>query len=189
MAEKMGGYVKQPPGFEAQSAIESHGVRKMALDPEMPTEAIIASLVCAAEEIAFDTFEHLIEITTDPVCNKVLSMIKRDEVRHCAFGWDFMEARVPLLSKEELLRVQHAVEHMIQHVYCNGYQSWWLAPDSEANRLENENDRIVYEAGLGQTIEELEKPVFINSLRRIRERMKPWGFTLAPFHHPKCGEM
>ncbi len=186
-AELMGGYISAPPGFDAQAAIESHGVRKMALDPETPLEAIIASLVCAAEEIAFDTFAHLVEITTDPVARAVLATIKRDEVRHCAFGWAFMDARVPSLAPDELGRVKDAVEQMIQDVYCKGYQSWWLAPDSEATRRENQNDRIVYEAGLGQTVEELEIPIFFNSLKRIREAMQPWGFTLKEFYHPKIG--
>jgi len=31
----------------------------------------------------------------------------------------------------------------------------------------------------------VQKPVFIASVKRIREMMKPWGFTLKPFHHPK----
>ena len=48
-------------------------------------------------------------------------------------------------------------------------------------------DRITWEAGLGATVEELEKPVFIDSLRRTRERMKTLGINLPEFHHPKLG--
>ena len=67
----------------------------------------------------------------------------------------------------------------------NGYHSAWLAPDNPASRHENEIDRLTWEAGLGSTVEELEKPVFVASIQRIRERMRPWGFTLPMFTHPR----
>jgi len=162
-------------------------VRKMALDPAITLEAIVGSLVCAAEEIAFDVFEHLIKITKDPVANKVLRLIMRDEVRHCAFGWAYMEQRAPELTKKELAIVEEAVVTMIEKVEMNGYHSAWLAPVNPASRAEVEADRLTYEAGLGATIEELEKPVFVASVQRIRKQMEPWGFTLKPFFHPKLG--
>jgi hypothetical protein len=67
----------------------------------------------------------------------------------------------------------------------NGYHSAWLGPDTPATRSETAADRITYEAGLGATVEEVEKPVFVASVKRIREQMKPWGFTLKQFSHPK----
>lgn len=189
MAEKLGGYVKEPVQAAFQGSVSTHGVRKMALDPSITLEAIVASLVCAAEEIAFDVFAHLIEITTNPVANKVLRLIMRDEVRHCAFGWAYMERRAPELSKRELAIVEEAVVTMIGKVELNGYHSSWLAPDSPATRGETEADRLTYEAGLGATIEELEKPIFVASVQRIRRQMEPWGFTLKPFFHPKLGSI
>ena len=50
-----------------------------------------------------------------------------------------------------------------------------------------EADRVTYEAGLGSTIEEIEKPIFIATLKRIREQMKPLGINLPMFSHPKLG--
>src|SRR5258708_21262568 len=49
MAEKLGGYIPQPEKVEFQKAVATHGVRKMALDPDTPLEAIIAGLVCSLE--------------------------------------------------------------------------------------------------------------------------------------------
>ena len=187
MAERLGGYVKEPVQSAFQGSVSTHGVRKMALDPAISLEAIVASLVCAAEEIAFDVFAHLIEITPDPIANKILRLIMRDEVRHCAFGWAYMESRVPQLSKKELAAVEEAVVIMIEKVEMNGYHSSWLAPESPAQRGEVEADRLTYEAGLGATIEKLEAPVFVSSVQRIRRQMEPWGFTLKPFFHAKLG--
>ena len=87
MAEHLGGYFGAPASEVAQGAVATHGIRNMALDPETSLEGTIASLVCAAEEIAFDVFRHLVEITANPVARQVSKMILRDEVRHCAFGW------------------------------------------------------------------------------------------------------
>ena len=66
-----------------------------------------------------------------------------------------------------------------------GYHSAWLAPDPDLAEIEA--DRLVYEAGLGATVEEIEKPVLVRSIADIRERMATWGVDLPPFSHPKMG--
>ncbi len=185
MAERLGGYIREPMKTEFQGSVATHGVRRMALDLDMPLEATIARLVCAAEEIAFDVFAHLIKVTRNPVARKVLQLIMRDEVRHCAFGWAYMEKRVPELTAQQLHDVEQAVVTMIEKVELNGYHSAWLGPDTPATRNETAADRLTYEAGLGATVEEAERPVFVKSIKRIRKRMQDWGFTLQPFNHPK----
>lgn len=186
MAEKLGGYIQQPDLSEFQGAVATHGVRKMALDPSVPLEGVIAALVCAAEEIAFDVFRHLIDITPNPVARQVLKSIMRDEVRHCAFGWAFMDNRIPHLSKAQLSAVEDAIVLMIEKVELNGYHSAWLATEGAAKASEVETDRLTWEAGLGATVEELEKPVFVASVQRIRRQMEEsWGIRLPMFRHPK----
>jgi len=185
MAEKLGGYIDAPVQTAFQGSVATHGVRKMALDLGIPLEATIASLVCAAEEIAYDVFAHLIKVTTNPVARRVLQLIMRDEVRHCAFGWAYMEKRVRELTPEQLAGVEEAVTIMIEKVEMNGYHSAWLGPDTPATRVETAADRVTYEAGLGATVEEAEKPVFVKSVKRVRKMMQPWGFTLKQFSHPK----
>ena len=81
--------------------------------------------------------------------------------------------------------IEDSVIAMMEKVELNGYHSSWLAPDSPASRTEVEADRVTYEAGLGSTIEEIEKPVFIATVRRIREQMRPLGINLPPFPHSK----
>jgi hypothetical protein len=187
MAEKLGGYVEEPIKSKYEQSVSTHGVRKMALDPNFSLDALIAALVCAAEEVAFDTFKHLVEITECPVATAVTQAIMRDEVRHCAFGWYYMDHRVPQMTPEELDNVRDAVVVMIENVEFNGYHNAWLAPDSPAAAAEVHADKITYEAGLGASIEELEKPVFIETIVRLRRRMRKWGVELPPFSHPKLG--
>src|SRR5262249_52653274 len=57
MAERLGGYFPQPQNPPTAGAVGTHGVRRMAFDPETSLEGIFASLVCAAEEILIDVFK------------------------------------------------------------------------------------------------------------------------------------
>ena len=73
---------------------------------------------------------------------------------------------------------------MIEAVELQGYHSSWLAPIPDS--AEVASDRLVYEAGLGATVEEVEKPVMSSSVAAIRERMlTEWGVELPMFSHPK----
>lgn len=188
LAEHLGGYVEEPFVAHYQGSVATHGIRKMALDPDFSLPAIIASLVCAAEEIAFDVFKHLCDVTTDPVALQVVKAIMRDEVRHCAFGWYFMNHYLQSMSPEEIKLVENAMITMIEKVEMNGYHSSWLAPENPASSQEVAADRLTWEAGLGSTVEELEKPVFVASVQRIRRQVAPWGVTLPTFSHPKIGD-
>jgi rubrerythrin len=186
MAEALGGYFEQPAAAAYQGSVATHGIRKIALDPEVSLEGTIAALVCAAEEIAFDVFRHIIEIATNPVARQIARMILRDETRHCAFGWAFLEQRMPQLSPAEKDVVRNAVVNIIEKVELNGYHSTWLAPDSPAARAEERIDDITWEAGLGATTEALEKPVFLRSVAAMRQRMhEDWGIDIPLFTHPK----
>lgn len=188
MAEILGGYIEQPVQNAFQGSVATHGVRKMALDPEISVEAILAALVCGAEEIAFDVFRHLVDITRDPVARQVCASIMRDEVRHCAFGWRYLNHRIPHMNAEQIRVVENAVITMIEKVELNGYHSAWLAPDNPASEAEMAVDRLTWEAGLGSTVEELEKPIFVKTVQRIRDQMRDWGVNLPTFSHPKIGE-
>ncbi len=187
MAEKLGGYIDKPEQQLFEGSVSTHGVRKAALSADVPLEGIIAALVCTAEEIAFDVFRHLDDVTRDPVAKQIVRYIMRDESRHCAFGWYFLEAICDTLNAEQKEMIEAAVINMVEKVELNGYHSPWLAPETPASNAEVEADRLTYEAGLGSTVEEEEKPVFIATLQRVRERMRDLGITLPPFSHPKLG--
>ena len=187
MAERLGGDIEKPVQSLFEGSVSTHGVRRATLNADVPLEGIIAALVCTAEEIAFDVFKHLDDVTRDPVARQIVRFIMRDESRHCAFGWYFLEAICETLTPGQKKMIEDSVITMVEKVELNGYHSSWLAPENPASNAEVEADRITYEAGLGSTIEEAEKPVFITTLQRIRNQMQPLGINLPPFFHPKLG--
>lgn len=185
MADALGGYMAEPVTKELEQSVATHGVRGMSFDADTPLEALFASLICCAEVIAFDVFRALIKTTTDPVAKQILRMIFRDEVRHCEFGWNYMEYRAPQMTAAELAVVRDKVVWMMEEVELKGYHSTWLA--LSPNLAEMKTDRLVYEAGLGATVEEVEIPVIVESVRGFRERMRDWGVEIPLFEHPKMG--
>ena len=202
-AERLGGYYPEPPTGELaeylapapdtgsalppRPSLYSHGVRRMALDPNWTTESIIAGLVCASEEVTFDQFLHMIAITPDPVAKRILTLIARDETRHVAFGWHFIEARLPKLNRSDLAAIERGLETFIEEVELKGHHHPWLRAETATSRAEVEAFRLTHEAGLGASVEHLEKPVFVDTIARIRRRVRDWGIKLRPFHHPKLG--
>ncbi len=187
MAERLGGYIPAPVHADLTKAIGSHGVRKMALDPNTSVEQIIAALVCGLEEYAFDWFLLMVDKATHPVANKALRLILRDETRHCAFGWHFIESRLRHMSAEEIERMRQAFIDTTINVELAGYRVPWLAPESAMTVEEARIDRLTCEAGLGAQFEEDEKPVFTACVKRVRERFRGLGIEMPMFTHPKLG--
>ena len=176
----------EPVTKDLEGAVATHGVRGMSFDADTPLESLIASLICCAEVIAYDVFRALIKDATDPVAKQVLQLIFRDEVRHCEFGWAYIEHRLPNLTSTDLASMREKVIWMIEEVELKGYHSSWLAPVPDDAEIAG--DRIVYEVGLGATIEDVEKPVLVQSVAAIRDRMRSaWGIELPSFSHPKMG--
>src|SRR5262249_13514935 len=91
MAERLGRYFPQPQNPPTAGAVGTHGVRRMAFDPETSLEGIFASLVCAAEEILIDVFKATVHKATNPAVRRLMELILRDEVRHIAFGWQCLD--------------------------------------------------------------------------------------------------
>ena len=187
MAERLGGYITAPVDADFAKAVGTHGVRKMALDPDTSVEAIIGALVCGLEEYAFDWFKLMIETTTNPVAKRVLHLIYRDEVRHCAFGWHFLEARLPHMTPDEIEIVRRAVIDTTTNVELTGYRVPWMAAPSPNTDEENRIDRLTREAGLGASVEEEEKPVFVACVQRVRARFAELGLDIPQFHHARIG--
>jgi hypothetical protein len=187
MAERLGGYITAPVDADFAKAVGTHGVRRMALDPDTSVEAIIGALVCGLEEYAFDWFRLMIATTTDPVAKRVLQLIYRDEVRHCAFGWHYLEARLPHMSADEIEIVRRAVIDTTRNVELTGYRVPWLAAPGPNTDEENRIDRLTREAGLGASIEEEEKPVFVACVQRVRARFAELGIEIPLFEHARIG--
>ena len=190
MADRLGGYFPQPQNPPTVSAVGTHGVRRMAFDPETALEAIFASLVCAAEEILIDVFKATVHKATNPAVRRLMELILRDEVRHIAFGWHCLDAWAPHFTPAIVKSIETAVVTMIQNVEFAGYRNLWLAVEGgSATPEEIDADRIACEAGLGASTPEDEMAVFPQFLAKMRARMGPWGVTIPVFEHPKLGRL
>ncbi|HTI56673.1 MAG TPA: ferritin-like domain-containing protein, partial [Verrucomicrobiae bacterium] len=77
MAERLGGYFPQPQNPPTVTAVGTHGVRRMAFDPDTSLEGIFASLVCAAEEILIDAFKATVHKATNPAVRRLMELILR----------------------------------------------------------------------------------------------------------------
>src|ERR1043166_7866055 len=168
MAERLGRYFPQPQNPPTAGAVGTHGVRRMAFDPETSLPGIFASLVCAAEEILIDVFKSTVHKATNPAVRRLMELILRDEVRHIAFGWQCLDAWAPSFTPETVRNIEQAVTAMIENVEFRGY-------------------RNAGEAGLGGNTPQDEMRVFPEFLAKIRKRMAPWGVNLPMFEHPRLG--
>jgi hypothetical protein len=190
MAERLGGYFPQPQNPPTAGAVGTHGVRRMAFDPDTSLEGIFASLVCAAEEILIDVFKATVDRVTNPAVRRMMELILRDEVRHIAFGWQCLDAWAPSFTPETIRSMERALVTMIENVEFRGYRNLWLALEGgDATPAEIDADRISCEAGLGGSTPEDEMRVFPEFLRKIRKRMAPWGVTIPFFDHPRLGRV
>ena len=188
MAERLGRYFPQPQNPPTAGAVGTHGVRRMAFDPDTALEGIFASLVCAAEEILIDVFKSTVHKATNPAVRRLMELILRDEVRHIAFGWQCLDAWAPSFTPETVRNIEKAVTAMIENVEFRGYRNLWLAIEGgSATPAEIDADRISCEAGLGGNTPEDEMRVFPEFLAKIRKRMAPWGVNLPMFEHPRLG--
>lgn len=190
MADRLGRYFPQPQNPPTAGAVGTHGVRRMAFDPETSLEGIFASLVCAAEEILIDVFKATVHKATNPAVRRLMELILRDEVRHIAFGWQCLDAWAPSFTPETVRNIESAVVTMIKDVEFRGYRNLWLAIEGgSATPAEIDADRISCEAGLGGNTPEDEMAVFPEFLKKIRKRMAPWGVNIPMFDHPRMGKV
>src|SRR4026209_1404885 len=129
MPERLGAYSPQPQNPPTVTAVGTHGVRRMAFDPDTSLEGIFESLVCAAEEILIDAFKATVHKATNPAVHRLMELILRDEVRHIAFGWQCLHAWAPHFTPDTVKNIERAVTQMIQNVEFNGYRNLWLATE------------------------------------------------------------
>jgi hypothetical protein len=178
LAETMGGYVKEPPPGDAIKKMLVAGFRdRMAFNPDVTSESVIAGWHCISEGIAYDIFQARYQRTTEPVTKEVIRLISQDEVRHVEMGWAYLEERTKEIDRSEVAKIEMVVRDVIENVELRGFHSTFMLTDSETNVL-REAEAIAADAGLGFCAPADEHEVFVKSLRRIRERFAPMGITI-----------
>lgn len=181
LAETMGGYVKEPPPGDAIKKMLVAGFRdRMAFNPDVTSESVIAGWHCISEGIAYDIFQARYERTTEPVTKEVIRLISQDEVRHVEMGWAYLEERTKEIGRSEVAKIEMVVRDVIENVELRGFHSTFMLTDSETNVL-REAEAIAADAGLGFCSAAEEHGVFVKSLRRIRERFAPMGIKIPMY--------
>jgi hypothetical protein len=181
LAEAMGGYVQEPPPGDAIQKMLVAGFRdRMAFNPEVSSEAAIAGWHCISEGIAYDIFQARYRRTTEPATKEVIRLISQDEVRHVELGWAYLEQRTKEISRSEVLKIETVVRDVIENVELKGFHATFMLADADTSVL-REAEAIAADAGLGFCAADEEHQVFVNSIRRIRERFAPMGITIPRY--------
>lgn len=178
LAEAMGGYVVEPPPGDAIVKMVVAGFRdRLAFNPAVSAEAALAGWHIISEGIALDIFAARYRRTTEPVTKEVLRLIMQDEVRHLQVGWEYLENRIPHMSKEEVKGVEDVVLDIMENVEMKGFHSMCLLPE-ELESVLREAEAIAAEARLGFCSPEEEHQVFVKSIQDIRRRFAKLGITI-----------
>lgn len=178
LAEAMGGYIQEPPPGDAIIQMVVAGFRdRLAFNPEVSPEAAIAGWHIISEGIALDIFAARYRRASEPVTKEVIRLIMQDEVRHVQVGWEYLEHRVPHMSRDEVKVVEDVVLDIIENVEMKGFHSMCLLPDNVESAL-REAEAVAAQAGLGFCSPEEEHQVFIRSIQDIRKRFAKMGITI-----------
>jgi hypothetical protein len=186
LAERLGGYVPDP-GDEAVRRATNHPFAQMALDAEVPAEAIVAALGCLDDQLDLDLHLAHLRHARDETVRTVLRLIAGDKQRHVLFAWTWLGARAPALDASGLAAVAGVVREMLEHVILRGYRNTWLLPDSPGRARLLEAEARTAAAGLGASTVDQEQRVVRATLAQVRERLATWDIALPIVEHPELG--
>ncbi len=181
LAEAMGGYVQEPPPGDAIIRLVVAGFRdRLAFNPQVSAEAAIAGWHIISEGIALDIFAARYRHTNEPVTKEVIRLIMQDEVRHVQVGWEYLEHRIPHMTKAEIKGVEDVVLDIMENVEMKGFHSMCLLPDNVESAL-REAEAIAAQARLGFCPAEEEHRTLIRSIQDMRKRFAKMGITIPPY--------
>jgi rubrerythrin len=186
-AEKLGGYMSAPPKMPPK-ATHHRGIRDKVLNPAISFEAFVVAHICIGETVAAKMFEERYRHTTDPVAKELIKLILRDEVRHIQFGWRYMAHRVKTFTPELIAEMERIAIDVMENSELKGFHCIWLVPNEFTEPLIEANN-ITAEAGLGGSSPEAEMRALVESIRKIRDDMKPWGINIPIFEHEVLGRV
>lgn len=186
-AEKLGGYLSEPP-VKAPKSTSHRGIRDKVLNPAISFEAFCIAHICIGETIAAKMFEERYKACTDPVARELVKLILRDEIRHIQFGWRYMAHRVKTFTPELIAEMERIAIDVVENSELKGFHCIWLVP-TEATKPLIEANNLTAQAGLGGAPPEAEMNALVEGIKKIREDMKPWGINIPVFQHDILGEV
>jgi hypothetical protein len=158
----------------------------MALDPDLPVEAVVAALGCLDDQLDLNLCLSHLQKSRDETARQVLRLIAGDKQRHVLFAWTLLADRMPRLDDKSRAAVAEAVRDMLERVILAGYRNTWLLPAGVPDRL-LAAEALTAEHGLGASTAEQEKAVVRATLAQVRDRLAAWDIALPHVDHPALG--
>ncbi|MDP9317499.1 MAG: hypothetical protein M3O94_00185, partial [Actinomycetota bacterium] len=183
-AKLLGGY-ESVPG-EAVARASNHPFAQMALDPDLPVEAVVAALGCLDDQLDLNLCVSHLQKSRDDTARHVLRLIAGDKQRHVLFAWTLLADRMPRLDGKSRAAVAEAVRDMLERVILAGYRNTWLLPPGAREGL-LAAEALAAQHGLGASTVEQEKAVVRATVAQVRERLAIWNIALPYVTHPELG--
>jgi hypothetical protein len=184
-AQRLGGY-EADPGDEAIARASNHPFAQMALDPDLPVEAVVGALGCLDDQLDLNLCLCHLQHSRDETARQLLRLVATDKQRHVLFAWTLLGDRLPRLDPGGRGAVAEAVRDMLERVILTGYRNTWLLP-AEAREPLLAAEALTAEHGLGASTVAQEKAVVRATLAQVRERLAGWNVTLPHIDHPELG--
>jgi len=185
LAERLGGY-HADPGHEALARASNHPFAQMALDPDLPVEAVVAALGCLDDQLDLNLWLSHLRRARDETARQVLRLVAADKQRHVLFAWTLLAERMPRLDAGRRAEVAKAVRDMLERVILAGYRNTWLLPSGAREPLLTA-EALTAEHGLGASTVAEEQAVVRATIAQVRDRLATWDIRLAPLDHPELG--
>src|SRR5262245_34860197 len=96
-AERLGGY-EADPGDETVARASNHPFAQMALDPDLPVEAVVAALGCLDDQLDLNLCLSHLQHSRDETARHLLRLVAADKQRHVLFAWTLLGDRLPRLD-------------------------------------------------------------------------------------------
>ena len=185
LAERLGGY-EADPRDEAVARASNHPFAQMALDPDLPVEAVVAALGCLDDQLDLNLGLSHLQHARDETVRQLLRLVATDKQRHVLFAWTLLGDRLPRLDAAGRAAVAAAVRDMLERVILTGYRNTWLLPAGARDRL-LAAEALTAEHGLGASTAAQERGVVRATLAQVRERLAAWDVALPAVDHPELG--
>ena len=184
-ATRLGGY-ESTPSHAAVARASNQPFAQMALDPDLPVEAVVAALGCLDDQLDLNLCLCHLQHSRDETARQILRLVAGDKQRHVLFAWTLLGQRLPRLAAAGRAAVAETVRDMLERVILAGYRNTWLLP-ADAREPLLAAEALTAEHGLGASTVAQEKAVVRATLAQVRERLATWDITLAPVNHPELG--
>src|SRR5229473_1373565 len=95
-ARRLGGYESTPA--EAVARASNQPFAQMALDPDLPVEAVVAALGCLDDQLDLNLCLGHLQHSRDETVRQILRLVAGDKQRHVLFAWTLLGERLPRLD-------------------------------------------------------------------------------------------